>query len=336
MIKVFYKDDIIKRLGAIFTYGLSLNYSHKIMEERIANSPLVNDLENNEHDIETTLKSVIESTYHVKLMQKADITFKGLFFAETYFKLFLTLNKSFNYLFLYWPISRMVEKYDIYHEMDFSNLLTDFNLEVKKMVLLKKLSKEKKIKLSQISKLTGINKNTIDRYAKSDDYLYAASYSAIYKLSSLLKVKANLFVSSLDVYLDQTVYLGDKSNQDYRNYLGLYFANYFDNRIEESDYRYDSKKQFFVSNSGLKISISMLDDKIDGYIPIDNKTYLVIFMPTSTKKDVSVNEKLKSLNAYEIMLVYQDKVSFLKKGIIKEITSTVFKSMVVRAKTALI
>ena len=269
-------------------------------------------------------------------MQKADITFKGLFFAETYFKLFLTLNKSFNYLFLYWPISRMVEKYDIYHEMDFSNLLTDFNLEVKKMVLLKKLSKEKKIKLSQISKLTGINKNTIDRYAKSDDYLYAASYSAIYKLSSLLKVKANLFVSSLDVYLDQTVYLGDKSNQDYRNYLGLYFANYFDNRIEESDYRYDSKKQFFVSNSGLKISISMLDDKIDGYIPIDNKTYLVIFMPTSTKKDVSVNEKLKSLNAYEIMLVYQDKVSFLKKGIIKEITSTVFKSMVVRAKTALI
>lgn len=52
MIKVFYQNDIIDRLAAIFTYGLNNGYSYETIEERIISSPFVNNLEKNEYDIE--------------------------------------------------------------------------------------------------------------------------------------------------------------------------------------------------------------------------------------------------------------------------------------------
>lgn len=45
MIKVFYQNDIIDRLAAIFTYGLNNGYSYETIEERIISSPFVNNLE---------------------------------------------------------------------------------------------------------------------------------------------------------------------------------------------------------------------------------------------------------------------------------------------------
>ena len=111
MIKAFYQNDIITRLAAIITFGLNEGYSYKSIEEHFVSSPFVYDLENNEYYIESKIEDVVEITYKIKLHKPADISYKGLFFAESYFKLFLCLNRSFQYVFLYLPISLMVEKY---------------------------------------------------------------------------------------------------------------------------------------------------------------------------------------------------------------------------------
>lgn len=63
MIKVFYQNDIIDRLAAIFTYGLNNGYSYETIEERIISSPFVNNLEKNEYDIESKIDEVVESTF---------------------------------------------------------------------------------------------------------------------------------------------------------------------------------------------------------------------------------------------------------------------------------
>lgn len=336
MIKVFYQKDIIERLGAIITYGINEGYSYKAIEEHFISSPFVNELENNEYDIESKIEDIVEDTFKVNLNKPAEISFKGLFFAESYFRLFISYNRSFEYLFLYWPISMFVEKYDIYHEMDFSSLRSDLNNEITRTTLLRKLSSDKQIKLSEISRLTGINENTIDKYSRLDKYLAGASAEVIYKLAKLFRVKENLFITNLGIYLDQSIYLYDKSNQDYRNYLGFYFANFFDNRINEKDYEYDSLTKLFISkNSNIKIAVIASENSSLKLNVINNNydesTYLIIFLG-ALYIDKSNFNYLKDSKCLDIMVITQEFVYVIKKSVKKEITDIVYRSLITRAK----
>lgn len=336
MIKSFYQEDIIIRLAALITYGLNEGYSYKSIEEHITSSIFINALENNEYNIESKITKVVELAFDVSLNGRpADISFKGLFFAESYIKLFLFFNKSFEYLFLYWPLSYFAEHYNIYHEMDFSSLRNDFASMVKETTLLKKLAVDRGIKLIEISKLTGINEYTIERYSRDDKYLYGASVDTVYKLATLFSVKENIFTSNLAVYLDQSVYLFDKSNKDYRNYLGLYFANFFDNRINEIDFIYDKNNNYFISKEGVKLVV--VTDSLNN-LPLtalsklsDSKTYLVI-IPSGFFGGESYFEYLKDINALDVFVLTQEYVYIVKKKTKKEITDTVNRSLIIRAK----
>ncbi len=335
MIKAFYQEDIINRLGAIFTYGLNKSYSFKAIEEKVVATYFIDRLENNEYDIESKIEEIVEETFNTKLNETVDISFKGLFIAESYFKLFLFFNRSFEYLFLYWPLEEFVNKYSLYHEMDFSNLRKDFDLKRQQTSLLKKLCLERNIKLSEISKLTGLNINTLKRYNESDKYLNAASYEAIHRLSSLFKVKENIFSANLNVYLDQSIYLSDKSNDDYRNYLGLYYANYFDSRINEKEATYDKKNNCFIFKDATKLKVMVEDPnnlKLSSTSSMAGKdTYLVIIRSSLYDEKMGF-EYLKDINAMEVMIITQENVYLLKKGQKKEITDTINRSLIVRAK----
>ena len=338
MINAFYEEDIIKRLGAVFTYGLDKGYSPKTIEERIVASSFINALERNEYDIESKIEGVVEKTFDVGPIESADISFKGLFFAESYFWLFLYVQRSFEYLFLYWPLSFFVERYGIYHEMDFSNLRRDFDVAVRETPLLKRLAKSRGIRLNDISKLTGINQNTINKYSRDDKYLLGASHETIYKLAMLFGVKENVFVSNLEVYLDQTAYLFADSTQDYRNYLGFYFAQYFDERINKIDFRYNRPQDRFDSANGLKLlvlyapleelSVESINRTVDG------NTYLVIILSGFFGDELSLTH-LAKIEAREVLVKTQEFVFFPKRGVRKEITDTVNRSLNVRAKEAI-
>lgn len=335
MIKAFYQEDIIERLAAIITYGLNEGYSYKSIEEHIVSSPLVAKLENNEYDIELKIEKAVETAYGLSLNTQADISFKGLFLAESYIKLFFFYNRSFEYIFLYWPLSYFLERYEIYHEMDFSNLRRDFESKTKETSLLKKLAQERGIKLIEISKLTGINENTIDKYSRDDKYLDGASNSNIYKLARLFDVKENIFISNLEVYFDQSVYLFDKSNKNYRNYLGLYYANYFDNRINERDFVYDEDNNRFESNDGTKlvVVVSELKDQLISKLKevVDSKTYLVI-IPSGFLGENDLFKRLKELDAFDVLVSTQEYIYIAKKNYKKEVTDTVNCSLIIRAK----
>ena len=337
MIKTFYQEDIINRLAAIITYGLNEGYSYKSIEEHLISSSFVNDLEKNKYDIESKIEKVVESTYMVSLNVEADISFIGLFLAESYFKLFIFYHKSFEYIFLYWPLSSFIERYNVYHEMDFSNLRRDFESKIKQTTLLRKLALERQIKLVEISKLTGINENTIDKYSRDDKNLYSASYENIYKLATLFDVKENIFLSSLAVYLDQSIYLFDETNKDFRNYLGLLFAKYFDSRINGLDFKYDADNNCFKSSSGIKLIV--IADVIDNLSimklneSLDSKTYLVI-IPSGFIGDISKFEYMKSIRSLDVFILTQDSIYIVKKNIKKEITETINRSIIIRAKEA--
>ena len=339
MIKTYYKEEIISTLAAIINYGINKQYSFKVIEENIVYSSFICDLEDNKYDLSKTIEDIIKETYKVDSIDGYDISFKSLFLAESYINLFFSLNKSFEYIFLYIPLKDLYDKYHIYHEMDFSNLKNDIDILINKTSLLSKLSKYKNIKLKDISKLTGINENTIDLYSRGDEHLYKASFINIYKLSKLFNVKLNLFASKIDVYIDDSIYKGHVDNQTFLNNLGMYFASYYDNRINNREFIYDPSFNCFISKDGdikLKVMSKEINDRELIYINnhVDENTYLVLF-PFGVYNPSVIDSFIARIEAYEVLFIASDKVIFSNKNIVKELTNTINKHLFIKAKNSL-
>ena len=337
MIQTFYKEDIAKRLAAVITYGLKGKYSYGTIEERIVSSPFANRLEKNIFDGEERIEKVVEDAFGVRLEKEADISFRALFLAESYLRLFFSVNRSFEYLFLYWGLGDFANKYDVYHEMDFSNLEDDFLSAVHKTPLLRKLSLRKGINLRNVARLTGISENTINKYAKDDKYLYSCSQENGYRLSALFNVKENLFIQNIGVYLDTAVYLSDDFYRDYRNYLGLYYASYYDTRIEKCDFEYKKAANCFSSGKGPLVVLTCGEEELTSDF-LDSKAapdaYAVVFVRNSLHDRFALWEKLKGAKAREILIVGLDNVCLVKKGRRREMTETVRRSLIAQAKCA--
>ena len=137
------------------------------------------------------------------------------------------------------------------------------------------------------------------------------------------------------VYLDQSVYLFNNSTKDYRNYLGLYFANFFDGRINEKNFAYDRDNNRFKSEGGIKLiviadllsnlSLQAINDLADP------KTYVVI-IPSGFFGDESRLDYLAESNALDVFVLTQEYVYMTKRKCKREITDTINRALISRAK----
>lgn len=116
----------------------------------------------------------------------------------SYYDLFLNTHKPFAYIFLKLPLTKMVDIYSIYHEMDFTALLDYFNKLSKEKTILRILCENGKTSLKSLSEKTGINLATISKYNASDESLYKGSFQNIIKIVNFFKAPITLFVQSLE------------------------------------------------------------------------------------------------------------------------------------------
>lgn len=115
----------------------------------------------------------------------------------SYFDLHLKTNKPFSYIFLKLPFEKMLDIYDVYHEMDFSSLYEYFQKLEQEKTILRLLCEQSHKSLSKISKATSISINTLSKYNASDEALYKASFQNIIKIANYFDVPISLFIEKL-------------------------------------------------------------------------------------------------------------------------------------------
>ena len=116
----------------------------------------------------------------------------------SYFELQQRLKKPFSYLFLKLPLSKMMDIYPIFHEMDFSALLEFFEKEKDKKTILRALCEQRRCSLSKVSASTGINQATLSKYNADDEALLKGSFQNVYKISKYFNVPVSLFSRHTD------------------------------------------------------------------------------------------------------------------------------------------
>ena len=115
----------------------------------------------------------------------------------SYFDLHLKAHKPFSYIFLKLPFEKMLDIYDVYHEMDFSSLYEYFQKLEQEKTILRLLCEQSHKSLSKISKATSISINTLSKYNASDEALYKASFQNIIKIANYFDVPISLFIEKL-------------------------------------------------------------------------------------------------------------------------------------------
>lgn len=116
----------------------------------------------------------------------------------SYFEIQRRLKKSFSFLFLKLPLSKMMDIYPVFHEMDFSSLFQFFKEEDQKKTILRALCEEKKRSIRELSYATGINAATLSKYNASDESLFRGSFENIYKIAKHFDVPLALFCRTVE------------------------------------------------------------------------------------------------------------------------------------------
>ena len=134
----------------------------------------------------------------------------------SYFELHLRTQKPFSYIFLKLPLTKMVDIYSAYHEMDISSLLEYFARLSKEKTILRTLCEEHKTSLPRLSFSTGISLATLAKYNADDGALYKASFQNAFRIAEFFDFPISLFVQRIS-----------QRKLD-KGFIEIYGDNYFD------------------------------------------------------------------------------------------------------------
>ncbi|MCR4911294.1 MAG: hypothetical protein K5925_02060 [Bacilli bacterium] len=327
MIDYYDKSLIVELFEHIFSIALTRRMNPKALEHLISNSRIANDLEKGDSSFlnDCYKPKLIEDLFKAKLTKEEweshyDIC---LWVSMMYVSLLFKYKKSFEYLFLYISIEEMHDKFYLYHEMDITQLYSYFEMKVNKKTLLSSLMKKHHYSSSSLSVASGISVNTIEKYCKSDEALYRASYENIYMLSHLLHVKSNIFARQLILADEITKYRNDYDNMIEK--LGLFFACYYDRNIAKEKFEYDKSTQRYRSAkiNDLFLLVIKNINELPEKSPIDYNTILVLVM-----NEVNI-EKEELAYFKRIIVISENEAYDLDKNSKKPISNDVRETSVV-------
>ena len=317
MINVNDIEEISNLLSLIFHYGMVNEYALNGIEEKIIKNRYINQLENGDSSFlyEKTLEKIVADIYGVRFEETCKLLNSTISYwlGEIYTRLFFSLNKSFAYLFLYFPIEKALNLFKLYHEMDFNQLLNYFETQVGKKTLLRTLLEKKHMTLSELSSLSKVNYNTIVSYTKNDEHLYSAAFDNIYRISGVLNVKMNLFARKIRNYTNSMMYEFDQNNDKFQLCLTYQLACYYDadicglksqleenSLVSEKGYRFELIKYFVhKTDKSLIATLKEYKQKNDDY----QNVMLAVFMDEKTKNSFENFDEFKDLGFHKLFFI---------------------------------
>ena len=103
--------------------------------------------------------------------------------------------------FLLCPLREMVAHFEIYHEMNDSQILQEFLGNERRRPILTLLMRERGLSLADLSKLTGISENTLIHYKRDNANLFKASFTNVERIAK------SLAPCSMDFFRERSLFV---------------------------------------------------------------------------------------------------------------------------------
>ena len=154
-------NEYINNFERILSAAYKYHYSLDTVERQISYSLYFQKIEKDGEDFSPLITSnlLLETIFSEIDIELEDLPVYNqcLWAAEVYLKIQGITNLTFEAIFIVLPIKKMYEYFDLYHEMDFSQIIDVFLDRYKKESILSRLIKEYGYSLKYISEETGIS-----------------------------------------------------------------------------------------------------------------------------------------------------------------------------------
>ena len=201
---IYLADDYVNKYQDALSYILSRavyeKYSFSYIEKVISYSSVFSELEKS--NVTQIAFSSYEKNYSILFPDSSnnDFVFNPYdmfsWIGSSYMKLFLSLEITFELLFIILPLPEMMNLYSLYHEMDYTQLLNHVR-ELVPFSPLDTIMKNRNISSNKLSELSGVSCPTIKalRYGRRDINKFEAGN--LFKVAIHLNVKAESLLTSI-------------------------------------------------------------------------------------------------------------------------------------------
>lgn len=187
-----YLYDYVDSFERVLSYAYKNNYSLDSLERNISYSDFFQSLEVSRGfapiiDDETLVKSIFPDT---DFDLEGLVRFKECLWAsESYLRIQEETHLTFEAIFIIYPIYRMYNNFDVFHEMDFSQIIDDFKTYQNKESVLSLLMDRFSYSINVVSLETGIPENTISSLKTRKRHMNKMNVENVSKLAKLFNVR---------------------------------------------------------------------------------------------------------------------------------------------------
>ena len=297
-------------VGRLFFYGFSNHFSNIYIQESVSMSFIFKDYLDKGDDffIDNYLDiDIFQKTYNVFKVDENAINQTNtlsMWLSEAYLRLYFRYHKAMSFIFLYIPLEKMIQLFDIYHEMDWRQLYHYSEEKISKASLLSLLLKERKMNVKELSVLTDIKYQTLKNYTRNNNLIYNASFSNIYMISSVLKADILVFASKINNYLDAS-YLDLKLKIfEYLSFYGYRLISYLDkNEINDEPIYLSQDDVLQIGKSYIKTLVASNEQSIEESINKfkerfalkQRETYLIIYSEKDQLDESLTDDSFKKI-----------------------------------------
>lgn len=291
----FYQTyEIKKKFGALLSllfHGAHLEFSN--ITKKLIDSSFLDLFENNQLELfmDKSNEELVKELFPNSIINTEITNDIGPLYWSgiQYMNIFFNYRIPLKVIFLVCPLDNMVNKYDIYHEMNEKNLCDDFiKNEYQNNSILKKLRKDRNLTVRELSLLTQIKETTIRYYELNNNNLFEASSNNINSLMTTLDVDP-IFFKKKSAYIPTNYNLlhneefldcvKDVFSRLYNKKTQYFEINLVKNVSEQSQASNTSFTSLIINNKEMVIDdktlLSILSLSLDEYISKNLNTNLV-------------------------------------------------------------
>lgn len=160
-----YLYDYVNVLERVFSFAHEKHYSLDAVARIISYSPFFQKIEKSSRELAPfiTDTSLVKSLFFEQKVDLDNIPVfnQCLWASESYLRIQQSTGLTFEAIFLYYPINKMYDCFDVYHEMDFSHIIDAFIEQYKKQSVLALLIKKYNYSLIYLSEQTNVPYGTL-------------------------------------------------------------------------------------------------------------------------------------------------------------------------------
>lgn len=182
--------DLLER---VISVAYELNYRISSVERQISYSPFFQKIEKSNYGMPPIITDIelIKQIYSNRDINIGDIPVykKCLWSAEAYLRIQEACKLTFETIFLYIPIKKMFEYFDLYHEMDFSQIVDEFNRLYASKSVLSILLDRYECTIKDVAEKLHVSYKTIYSYKHRCRDIKKMEAKPAYELATLLRVR---------------------------------------------------------------------------------------------------------------------------------------------------